>query len=73
MIAHDGEKLAVPAMVVDKVVDTTGAGDLYAAGFLFGLSRGLASAECARLGHIAAGEIITHIGARSLVSLKTLI
>ena len=73
VIAHDGEKLAVPAMVVDKVVDTTGAGDLYAAGFLFGLSRGLASAECARLGHIAAGEIITHIGARSLVSLKTLI
>lgn len=73
VITSNGETITVPAVPVDKVVDTTGAGDLYAAGFLFGLSRNLPSAECARLGHIAAAEIISHIGARSRVSLKTLV
>jgi len=63
----------VPAEAVDEVVDTTGAGDLYAAGFLFGLARNKPVAECARLGHVAAAEIISHIGARPQVELKTLI
>jgi sugar/nucleoside kinase (ribokinase family) len=55
------------------VVDTTGAGDLYAAGFLFGLTRGKPLAECARLGGIAAAEIISHVGARPETALKSLI
>jgi sugar/nucleoside kinase (ribokinase family) len=49
---------------VDEVVDVTGAGDLYAAGFLYGLTRGLSLADCGRLGSLAAAEIISHIGAR---------
>ena len=53
-----------PAARVDRVVDTTGAGDLYAAGFLHGLTRGLPLPDCARLGGVAAAEIISHFGAR---------
>ena len=56
---------------VDAVVDTTGAGDLYAAGVLYGLSRGLSLAECGRLGCAAAGEAIGHFGARPQADLKT--
>ncbi|HEU4368737.1 MAG TPA: adenosine kinase [Methylomirabilota bacterium] len=55
---------AVKAHSVDSVVDTTGAGDLYAAGFLFGLSRGLGPAACGQLGSLAAAEVISHVGAR---------
>jgi len=58
---------------VRKVVHTTGAGDLYAAGFLYGYTRNKPLAECARIGGIAAGEVISHVGARPLVPLKTLI
>ena len=57
---------------VEKVVDTTGAGDQYAAGFLYGLSRGRPLGDCARLGHLAAGEVIAHYGPRPLVSLQDL-
>jgi sugar/nucleoside kinase (ribokinase family) len=57
---------------VEKVVDTTGAGDQYAAGFLYGLSRGRPLDACARLGHLAAGEVITHYGPRPRVSLQDL-
>ncbi len=67
------DKAVVAAASVSRVVDTTGAGDLYAAGVLFGLSRGLPLAECGRLGSIAAGEIISHYGARPEASLATLI
>jgi sugar/nucleoside kinase (ribokinase family) len=55
------------------VLDTTGAGDLYAAGFLYGYSRELSLAECGRLGSIAAAEVISHVGPRPLVELRTLI
>jgi sugar/nucleoside kinase (ribokinase family) len=65
--------IEVPAEPVDQVLDTTGAGDLYAAGFLFGLTRGLTLAECGRLGSIAAAEVITHVGPRPLVELRRLI
>lgn len=58
------ETLSVPAVSVEDVVDTTGAGDLFAAGFLAGLSRNLSHEDSARLGAIAAAEIIQHIGAR---------
>lgn len=57
---------------VSKVEDTTGAGDQYAAGFLFGLAHGLPLGKCGRLGGIAAAEVISHLGPRPHVSLKTL-
>jgi len=66
------EKHEVPAHPVDEVVDTNGAGDLFAAGFLVGYTRGLGLEVCARLGGLAAGEIISHIGARPLAPLGRL-
>ena len=57
---------------VAEVVDTTGAGDQYAAGFLYGLATGLDLATCGRLGSIAAAEVISHLGARPQVSLAEL-
>ncbi|HEX6101948.1 MAG TPA: adenosine kinase [Alphaproteobacteria bacterium] len=63
----------VPAEPVARVVDTTGAGDLYAAGFLFGLTQGRPPAECARIGAIAAAEVISHVGARPERPLKALV
>ncbi|MBI3637636.1 MAG: adenosine kinase [Candidatus Rokubacteria bacterium] len=62
----------IDAEPVDTLVDTTGAGDLYAAGFLFGLSRGLGLAVCGRLGALAAAEVISHVGARPVTPLATL-
>ncbi len=64
--------LEVPAEPVAAVVDTTGAGDLYAAGFLYGYTQGLPLAECGRLGSKAAAEVISHTGARPLVALSRL-
>jgi sugar/nucleoside kinase (ribokinase family) len=55
------------------VVDTTGAGDLFAAGFLHGHVRGLAVEQCLRLGAICAAEIISHYGARPEADLKALV
>jgi sugar/nucleoside kinase (ribokinase family) len=62
----------LPAEPVAKVVDTTGAGDQFAAGFLYGLSRGRDLRACARLGAIAAAEIISHYGARPTMPLHAL-
>jgi sugar/nucleoside kinase (ribokinase family) len=73
VVIKDGETYEVPAAPVAKVVDTTGAGDLYASGFLYGFTRGKPLAECARLGGIAAAEIISHVGARPETPLKDLI
>jgi sugar/nucleoside kinase (ribokinase family) len=72
VVAHGREVHVVDAAPVERVVDTTGAGDQYAAGFLFGLTRGRHLAECGRLGGIAAAEVISHYGARPGVSLKEL-
>jgi sugar/nucleoside kinase (ribokinase family) len=66
------DSLAVPAFPVDQVADTTGAGDLFAAGFLAGLIKNRNFATCARLGALAAAEVIQHIGARPLVDLRQL-
>jgi adenosine kinase len=66
------ETEAVHAYPVERVVDTTGAGDLFAAGFLFGLARSADLADAARLGALAAAEVIGHLGARPEVSLKNL-
>ena len=63
---------AVPANPIDRLVDATGAGDLFAAGFLVGLSRGADNRTAARLGALAAAEVIQHLGARPETSLKDL-
>jgi adenosine kinase len=63
---------AVPAEKIDRIVDATGAGDLFAAGFLVGLSRGADYRGAARLGALAAAEVIQHLGARPETSLKAL-
>lgn len=65
--------LRIDAVPVGKVVDTTGAGDLYAAGFLHGLTSGRTLEECGRLGSIAAAEVISHVGPRPLVELRRLV
>ena len=72
VVASKQEVKAVPAFPIEKLVDTTGAGDLFAAGFLFGLSRGFGHENAGRLGALAAAEVIQHIGARPQVSLKQL-
>ena len=66
------ERVEVAACPVDKVVDTTGAGDQYAAGFLLGLARGLSLEDSGKLGSLAAAEVIAHWGPRPMVSLETL-
>src|ERR1700722_6061765 len=72
VVASKDGVTAVAAFPVDKIVDTTGAGDLFAAGFLFGLVRGVGHENAGRLGALAAAEAIGHIGARPQVSLKEL-
>jgi sugar/nucleoside kinase (ribokinase family) len=62
----------VATTVVEELIDTTGAGDQYAAGFMFGLARGRPLEACAKLGHIAASEVISHYGPRPNVSLAEL-
>ena len=69
----DGARASVPAEPVDKVVDTTGAGDLFAAGFLFGHVRGRPLADCLKLGAICAAEVISHYGARPEADLRALV
>ena len=61
---------AAPAYPVNTVVDVTGAGDLFASGFLYGYTNGKSLAECAQLGSLAAAEIISHVGARPEVNLR---
>ena len=55
---------------VDNLVDTTGAGDLFAAGFLYGLTNGKSIGECGAIGNLVAGEVITHLCARPDIDLK---
>jgi sugar/nucleoside kinase (ribokinase family) len=72
IVAFKDEFHIIEAKKITKLVDATGAGDLYASGFLFGLTRGRPLAECARLGSLAAAEVISHLGARPQTSLKAL-
>lgn len=72
ILNHD-QAHEVPAAPVGKVVDTTGAGDLYAAGVLYGLTQGFELPECARIGGLAAAEVIQHYGARPEKSLAKLL
>ena len=66
------QTLAVPAFPIERLVDTTGAGDLFAAGFLAGLSRDADFVTCGRLGALAAAEVIQHYGARPETNLRQL-
>jgi sugar/nucleoside kinase (ribokinase family) len=72
MVISGGRRVRVPPAKVERIVDLTGAGDLYAAGFLYGLSRNFPFEVCGRLGSLAAAEVISHIGARPVESLKQL-
>jgi len=72
VIVEEGQVHEVPAAPVARVIDTTGAGDQFAAGFLFGLTHGRGLADCGRLGALAAAEVISHYGARPEVPLKDL-
>jgi sugar/nucleoside kinase (ribokinase family) len=72
VVVSKSDMVAVPAAPIRKLVDATGAGDLFAAGFLFGLARGRDHKTAGQLGAIAAAEVIQHMGARPEVSLKEL-
>lgn len=72
IVTGGGEVHVVDAWPVDELIDTTGAGDLFAAGFLHGLNRGHPLAKCGHLGSLAAGEIVSHFGARPESSLADL-
>ena len=72
VILHKGEETLIPAQPVTQVIDTTGAGDQFAAGFLYGFTEGMDMAKCGELGAIAAAEVISHIGPRPLVNLADL-
>ncbi|MEQ1756432.1 MAG: adenosine kinase [Micropepsaceae bacterium] len=72
VIVENGAVHILDAEPVERVIDTTGAGDQFAAGFLFGYARGLSLDICGRLGGVAAAEVISHLGPRPSVSLKSL-
>jgi sugar/nucleoside kinase (ribokinase family) len=73
VVLSDGEVHVIDAAPVSRVLDTTGAGDLYAAGFLAGLSEGRSLHDCGVIGGLAAAEVISHFGARPEASLAELI
>lgn len=73
VVVAGGEVHSVPAEPVEKVVDTTGAGDLFAAGFLYGYTHGESAAVSARIGGICAAEVISHVGARPETKLSDLV
>ncbi len=73
IIVNKNEIIEINPIQVDKVVDTTGAGDLYASGFLFGLAKNKHLTVCGHYASIAAAEIISHYGARPLIKLSNLI
>ncbi|PZU82604.1 MAG: adenosine kinase [Shinella sp.] len=70
VILRGKERVKVDARTIDELVDTTGAGDLFAAGFLFGYTQGRSLEDCGKLGCLAAGIVIQQIGPRPLVSLE---
>jgi sugar/nucleoside kinase (ribokinase family) len=73
VIVTPDEVHEIPAWPIDRIVDLTGAGDLYAAGFLYGYTHGRDYAACGRIASLAAGEVISHIGARPETPLAELV
>ncbi len=73
VVVSDAGRVSVPAEPVDELIDTTGAGDQFAAGFLVGLTHGLDHEQSARMGAVAAAEVISHLGPRPQVSLAELV
>ena len=73
VVLAGGEVHVVDAEPVDNVIDTTGAGDLYAAGFLYGYTQGKGLYDCGRIGALAAAEVLSHYGARPETSLEDLV
>jgi adenosine kinase len=73
ILINGDDTVEVPASKIEQLVDTTGAGDLYAAGVLYGLASGLSLSRCGELGSKAAAEIISHYGARPAISLSDLL
>jgi sugar/nucleoside kinase (ribokinase family) len=72
MAIHKGEVVTVPAFPVERVVDATGAGDLFASGFLLAVAREAPLEMALKLGCLAASEVISHIGARPIADLRSL-
>ncbi|MCB1562964.1 MAG: adenosine kinase [Alphaproteobacteria bacterium] len=72
VIVSGGKRIEIPAAPVEKIVDTTGAGDQFAAGFLYGFTEGLMLETCGKLGALAAAEVISHVGPRPETSLAAL-
>jgi len=70
VIVRGKERVKIDAYAIDELVDTTGAGDLFASGFLYGYTQGRSLADCGKLGCFAAAEVIQQIGPRPLISLK---
>ncbi|MFM8868075.1 MAG: adenosine kinase [Ilumatobacteraceae bacterium] len=73
VVINGRDLVVIEAVPVEQVVDATGAGDMYAAGFLYGFTHGMSIEECGHLGSISASEVITHVGPRPLVQLASLI
>ena len=73
LIVKNNEIIEVPAIDVDKVIDTTGAGDLFASGFLYGLCCNKELSTCGHMASVAAAEIISHYGARPFLKLSNLV
>ncbi len=71
-MVHGNQVHEIAAAPVSKLVDTTGAGDQFAAGFLYGLTHDKSLPDCGKLGGLAAAEVISHYGARPEVSLQEL-
>ncbi len=72
VIIANGNHIKIDAIPVEKIIDTTGAGDQFAAGFLYGFTEGKPLEECGRLGALAAAEVISHMGPRPAVKLADL-
>lgn len=72
VIVAGSDTWTAEATPIERVTDATGAGDQYSAGFLYGITHGMSLADCGRLGHVAAGEVISHLGPRPQTSLRDL-
>jgi len=73
LVLSGEQSLPIAPFHLGDLVDTTGAGDLYAAGFLYGYTRGESLERCGRLGSLCAGQVVTQLGPRPLGSLQELV